>query len=108
MTDEEKTEDVSSEEENVEVEVPCDPATMNCDEMRDKIITLSSERARFENTIKHLDEVKQTMSSPDLDKIYDDAVKHKKEIDDEIYGTFERFTVCTTKTPTPPKDEETV
>ena len=73
---------------------PCDPATMNCDQMRDKILELSTQRAKYDDTIKKLDEIKTVVPSEDLNNIYNNAVEKKKNIDDEIYDTFEQFSVC--------------
>lgn len=87
---------------------PCDPTTMSCDEMRDQIIDLSLERAKYDNSIKKIDEIKIIIPSKELEKIQLDAINKKKDIDDKIYNIFEKFTVCSR--PIPPiketKEEE--
>ncbi len=75
-------------------EEPCDPATMDCGQMRDVILDLTSERTKYVESIKKLDDVKQVMPSDELTKAHDDAVAKKEAIDDKIYGTFEQFMVC--------------
>jgi len=80
-----------------------DPLTMNCDEMRDKIIDLSLERAKYDNSIKKIEEIKIIIPSEELEKIQLEAVNKKKDIDDKIYNIFEKFTVCSR--PVPPEKE---
>jgi len=87
-------------------EKPCDPATMTCDEMRDKIIGLTEKRTSYKNSIEKLDDVRKILPSEEIEKAHADAVAKKKEIDDEIYGTFEKFTVCTARPPESEKKEE--
>jgi len=84
-------------------EEPCDPATMSCNQMRDHIIDLSSRRATLNVGIKSLDDTRKIIPSNSLDKAFDESVAEKDKIDDEIYGLFERFTVCTTKPEEPEK-----
>lgn len=83
---------------------PCDPTTMTCDEMRDRFLELSDKRSPYIESIRKLDEIKKVIPSDEINKAYDDAVAEKQKIDDEIYGIFEKFTVCTTK----PKPAEQV
>lgn len=103
MTDEEiiETHEEPIETPKYEIPKPCDPATMTCEEMRDKILVLSTERAKYDNTIEKLKEIKTTITSPKLDEIFEDTLKKKQDIDSEIYSTFEKFTICTI-----PKPEE--
>lgn len=96
---EEETKDEGLETSEPTVEEPCDPATMSCDEMRNKIMDLSDERTNYQKTIEKLDEVKKIFPSEDIDKVYDVAVDKKKQVDDEIYNTFEKFTICTKPLP---------
>lgn len=91
-----------------EIEEPCDPTTMSCDEMRDKVIELADKRSPYIESIKKLEEVRQVVPSDEINKAYDNALSKKKEIDDEIYGIFEKFTVCTTKPVEELKEEENI
>jgi len=95
-----------TEEPETPPEEPCDPATMSCDEMRDKIIGLTEKRTKYDSSIKKLDDVRDLLPSEELEKAHADAVAKKKEIDDEIYGTFEKFTICTTRPSEPEKEEK--
>ncbi|MCX6819656.1 MAG: hypothetical protein NT129_06700 [Candidatus Aenigmarchaeota archaeon] len=116
MDEETKPEEETKEEEQLEtleeapaeepVEAPepeCDPLTMSCDEMRDQIIDLSLERAKYDNSIKKIDEIKTVIPSEELEKIQLEAVNKKKDIDDKIYNIFEKFTVCSR--PVPPEEQ---
>jgi len=93
-------------EEEQTPEEPCDPAIMSCDQMRDKILDLSEQRVKYDDTIKKLDDVKAILPSEEINKAYDNALAKKQDIDDEIYNIFEKFTVCTTKPPEEPKETE--
>ena len=73
----------------------CDPLTMDCDQMRDRIIDLSKKRVQYDSFLQSVDETRKIFPNEHLDKAYDDAEKEKKNVDDEIYNTFEKFTVCT-------------
>ena len=91
-------------EEGPEVEEPCDPTRMNCDELGHHIIGLVDKRSEYTNTINKLDEVKKIIPSDTIDKIYDDTIKEKKAIDDEIYLVAERAIACRTLTPEEKKE----
>ena len=86
-------------------EEPCDPATMTCNEMRDQIIDLADKRSQLDTYTKSIDDTRKIIPSEHLDKAYDESVVEKQKVDDEIYGLFERFTVCTIK-PEETKKEE--
>lgn len=114
MDEETKPEEETKEEELETLEAPieepveapeekCDPLTMSCDEMRDQIIDLSLERAKYDNSIKKIDEIKTVIPSEELEKIQLEAVNKKKDIDDKIYNIFEKFTVCSR--PVPPEEQ---
>lgn len=90
----------------VEPEKPCDPAIMTCNEMRDQIIELSDRRVTLEIGIKSLDGTKKIIPSEALDKAYNESLEEKEKIDNQIYGLFERFTVCTTPQGKEEKTEE--
>jgi hypothetical protein len=95
----EETKEETPEIDDAQIEVektiePCDPATMSCDEMRDQIIDLSLERAKYDNSIKKIEEIKTVIPSEQLEKIQLEAINKKKDIDDKIYNIFEKFTVC--------------
>ena len=95
-----KPEDIGEPEPSEE---PCDPVTMDCDQMRDHIMELADERIQHKNAINNLKSAKETIEDENLDKIITAEEEKLKKVDDEIYGTFEKFSVCTTK---PVKKEE--
>jgi len=111
MTEEENDEIIPTGEEAAEetpetpIEPPCDPVTMNCDEMRDTIISLTEQRVKYDDAVKKLDDVKNILQSEEINEAYNDAITKKKDIDHQIYGIFEKFTVCTNK-PKPPDEEK--
>lgn len=79
----------------IEKEEECDPLTMDCNQMRDHIIDLTNKRSQYDSFLKSVDETRNIFPNEHLDKVYTDAEKEKKNVDDEIYNTFEKFTVCT-------------
>ena len=56
-------------------EEPCDPLTMSCDEMKDKIISLSKEVAGYDENIKKINEVKEFIPSEGLEDVTKKATK---------------------------------
>jgi len=82
-----------------ELEKPCDPMKMNCDELGNHIITLVDKRGEYTSVLKKLDEVKKIIPSKDLDKLYSDTTKEKQAIDDSIYLVAERAIACRTFKP---------
>ena len=80
-------------------EKPCDPTKMNCDELGNHIMGLVDKRSEYTQTINKLDDVKKVMPSENIDKIYEDAIKEKQAIDDEIYLVAEKAIACRTLTP---------
>ena len=99
----------SEEIEDIPDDEPCDPLTMSCDEMRDEIISLTGKRTQYEDTIRKLSDVKEVLPSEGIDNAYEEALKKRQEVDDEIYGTFEKFMVCSKNAPerTRIEDEDT-
>lgn len=102
-------EDVDSSEEKTSTtsEKPCDPATMTCDEMRDEIIDLTGKRTQYEDTIRKLEDIKEVLPSEGIDTAYEEAKAKRQEVDDEIYGTFEKFMVCSKPEPQKAESEKT-
>lgn len=95
--EEETTETEPETQEEEFLEEPCDPITMNCDEMRDKILELSSKKSEIDRGIKSLEETKKIIPSESINKAYNETLLEKQKVDDEIYNLFEKFTVCTRK-----------
>lgn len=96
-------------EETPPPKAPCDPATMTCDEMRDKIVNeLVPEKIKYESSIEKLDEVKTHFPSEDIDRAYNEVLGRKKQVDDDIYNIFEKFTICATKPEPTPEELEKV
>ena len=100
----ETAEEPTTQSEPSEPEQPCDPTTMTCDEIQNKVIKeLIPQSVKYASSIEKLDEVKRSIPTPEVDKAYNEAVDKKKQIDEEIYGLFEKYTVC--KKPLEPPEE---
>jgi len=105
MTEDENTQEEVTEDYQPDTPVeeePCEPGDITCNEMRDKIMDLTSDRSKYEKALDKINDLKETIQTPELDKIYADTLKAKEHIDTEIYDTFKQFTICTV-----PKETET-
>jgi len=99
VAEEPEEKEIIEEPEVAEIEEePCDPTIMSCDQMRDRIMGLSKERYRYNKTIEKLEEVKEIFPSEEIETIHKNAMDKRNKVDDEIFKTFEKFTICTRPT----------
>ena len=105
--------EVVSKEEAVTPEEPCDPMTMDCNELGDHIMDLVDKRIEYSEAIKKLETIKEVLPSETIDKLYDETVEKGDKVDDEIYLVVERAIACRTLKPEekkkePLKEEESI
>lgn len=102
---EESIEEKSEEEIKEATEEKCDPTQMNCDELGKHIIGLVDKRSEYTTAIGKLDDVKKIMPSNTIQKLYDDTIKEKQKVDDEIYLVAERAIACRSLKPEQAEEE---
>lgn len=92
---------------DIQPEQPCDPATMTCDELRDKLTEeLLPEVYKHKSAVEKIEEIKKTYPSPEIDKALSAATEKMDKTNKEIADVFEKYKYAICEKPTEKKEQE--
>lgn len=88
---------------------PCDPTTMTCDEIKDKItIELIPDSYKYKTAVEKIEEIKKIDPSPEIDKALSVATEKMEKTNKEITDMFEKYKYAICEKPEKKPEEEKV